>query len=115
MKILTLKNGKKRRGRKSRMSDSEIITIMIGFHLGTHRTFKHYYQEIVCEYWKELLPVPLSYNRFIKLQQRNFAVLALFLKEKCLGKCTGISFVDSTTLKVCRNQRIHNHKVFKIS
>lgn len=40
-------------------------------------------------------------------------VFALFIKERCLGKCTGISFMDSTTLKVSRNQRIHSHKVFK--
>jgi hypothetical protein len=60
-----------------------------------------------------LFPKSLSYNRFLELQQRSFVVFALFLKEKCLGKCTGISFMDSTTLKVCRNQRIHNHKVFK--
>lgn len=30
-----------------------------------------------------------------------------------MGKCTGISFVDSTPLRVCRNQRIHIHKTFK--
>lgn len=30
-----------------------------------------------------------------------------------MGKCTGISFIDSTALKVCKNQRIHSHKVFK--
>ena len=30
-----------------------------------------------------------------------------------MGGCTGISFVDSTALRVCRNQRIHLHKVFK--
>ena len=67
------------------MSDSEIITIMIGFHLGAHKTFKHYYQEIVCGYWKDLFPKTLSYNRFVELQQRSFVVFALFLKEKCLG------------------------------
>ncbi|MBQ2208887.1 MAG: IS982 family transposase, partial [Prevotella sp.] len=39
--------------------------------------------------------------------------LALFIKKVLLGKCTGISFVDSTPLRVCRNQRIHIHKVFK--
>jgi hypothetical protein len=100
---------KKRRSRASMMSDSEIITIMIGFHLGAHKTFKHYYKEIVCGYWKDLFPKSLSYNRFLELQQRCFVVFALFLKEKC----TGISFMDSTTLKVCRNQRIHSHKVFK--
>ncbi|SDM18663.1 hypothetical protein SAMN05216273_11637 [Chryseobacterium taihuense] len=88
------------------MSDSEIITIMIGFHLGAHKTFKHYYKQIVCGYWKDLFPKSLSYNRFLELQQRSFVVFALFLKEKCLGKCTGISFMDSTTLKVCRKEFI---------
>ena len=113
MKLVAIEDGKKRRNRKSLMSDSEIITIMIGFHLGAHKTFKHYYEQIVCGYWKDLFPTTLSYNRFVELKQRSFLVFALFLKEKCLGKCTGISFMDSTTLKVCRNQRIHNHKVFK--
>ena len=39
--------------------------------------------------------------------------LTLFIKKVLLGKCTGISFVDSTPLRVCKNQRIHIHKVFK--
>ena len=39
--------------------------------------------------------------------------MALFIKKVLLGKCTGISFVDSTPLSVCKNQRIHIHKVFK--
>lgn len=30
-----------------------------------------------------------------------------------LGTCTGISFVDSTPLRVCRNQRILVHKTFE--
>ena len=29
-----------------------------------------------------------------------------------MGECTGISFIDSTILRVCDNRRIHNHKVF---
>jgi hypothetical protein len=28
------------------------------------------------------------------------------------GACSGISFIDSTSLKVCHNRRIHSHKVF---
>ena len=39
--------------------------------------------------------------------------MMLFLKEKCLGKSTGINFIDSTHVKVCHNRRIHNNKVFK--
>lgn len=106
LKKNALPDEKKRRNRSCLMSDSEIITIMIGFHLGAHKTFKHYYKEIVCGYWKDLFPKSLSYNRFVELQQRSFVVFALFLKEKCLGKCTGISFMDSTTLKVCRKEFI---------
>ena len=29
------------------------------------------------------------------------------------GTKTGMYYIDSTTLKVCRNQRIHRHKEFK--
>lgn len=107
-------NGEKRyRNRSLSMSDSEILTILICFHLGAHKTFKHYYQQIVQDHWVDLFPKSLSYNRFVEVQSRYFIVMAMFLKEKGLGECTGISFMDSTTLKVCRNQRIHNHKVFK--
>nr|EMN21297.1 transposase DDE domain protein [Leptospira santarosai serovar Arenal str. MAVJ 401] len=41
------------------------------------------------------------------------AVIASFLSNTCMGKCSGISFIDSTILKVCDNRRIHSHKVFK--
>ncbi len=33
--------------------------------------------------------------------------------SNCIGDCTGISFIDSTKLAVCRNQRIHQHRQFK--
>ena len=36
----------------------------------------------------------------------------MYMKHKA-GIKTGIYYIDSTTLKVCRNQRIHQHKVFK--
>ncbi|EKO62795.1 transposase DDE domain protein [Leptospira kirschneri str. H2] len=37
-------------------------------------------------------------------------VIASFLSNSCLEKCSGISFIDSTILKVCDNRRIHSHK-----
>ena len=55
----------------------------------------------------------MSYNRFVELEKTVVLPLAIFVKKVLLGKCTGISFVDSTPLCVCRNQRIHIHKVFK--
>ncbi|EFA43475.1 hypothetical protein HMPREF0645_2071 [Hallella bergensis DSM 17361] len=36
-----------------------------------------------------------------------------FLQVCCLGRCTGISFIDSTPIPVCHNKRIRRNKVFK--
>ena len=42
-----------------------------------------------------------------------FIPLLLYMAKYRLGKCTGISFINSTTLAVCDNRRIYSHKVFK--
>jgi hypothetical protein len=104
---------KKSRIRRSQLSDSELITILIGFHLGAHKCFKHYYLQVVTPFYKDLFPNLLSYNRFVEIMPKASIPFMLFLKHCCLGTCSGINFIDSITLKVCRNQRIHNHKVFK--
>ncbi len=62
---------------------------------------------------QRLIPKLVSYNRFVELQKEVAVPLTIFIKKVLLGKCTGISFVDSTTLRVCKNQRIQMHKVFK--
>jgi hypothetical protein len=38
--------------------------------------------------------------------------LGAYLKH-CFGQCRGISFLDSTSLKVCHNRRIPSHRVFQ--
>ena len=62
---------------------------------------------------RHLFPEVVSYNRFVELEREVALPLAIFIKKVLLGKCTGISFVDSTPLRVCRNQRIRIHKTFK--
>ena len=99
--------------RNSTMSKAEIMLIIILFHDSNYRCLKHFYQEHVCKHLRHLFPKVVSYNRFVELEREVVLPLALFIKKVLLGKCTGISFVDSTPLRVCRNQRIHIHKTFK--
>jgi hypothetical protein len=99
--------------RNSTMSKAEIMLIMILFHDSNYRCLKHFYQERVCKHLRHLFPKVVSYNRFVELKREVAVPLALFIKKVLLGKCTGISFVDSTPLRVCCNQRIHIHKTFK--
>jgi len=104
---------KKRRNKPSTLSDSEVITIMIAFHLGGYRNLKHFYIHHVQKFMTAEFPKTVSYNRFVELQQRSLPAMVAFIKMVRLGTCTGISFIDSTTIRVCNNKRIFNHKVFK--
>jgi len=92
---------------------SEIMTIIIYFHLSSYRNFKHYYQRHVSIVLRPCFPELVSYNRFVELMQETLIPLLLYIKLYRLGKCSGISFIDSTTLDVCDNKRIYSHKVFK--
>jgi hypothetical protein len=99
--------------RKPRMSMSEIMTIMILFQLSNIRNFKVFYILYVKQNLVEDFPKTVSYNRFVELQKQMLLPMAVFAKTSCLGECSGISFIDSTPLSVCKNKRIFNHKVFK--
>ena len=81
-------DGKRRRNKPNRMSDAEIMVILI------------------------LFPVLSSYSRFVELEKEVALCLALFIKDVLLGKCTGISFTDSTALRVCHIKRMHSHRTF---
>ncbi len=60
-----------------------------------------------------MFPRRVSYNRFVELEKEVLLPLTIFIKQVLLGTCMGISFVDSTSLRVCRNQRMLIHKTFK--
>ena len=95
------------------MSKSEVIAICMLFHLSGFRCFKHFYMFYVQRHMQMEFPKTVSYNRFIELSQQVLLPMAIFLKTCCLGTCTGISFVDSTPVRVCHNKRIKRNKVFK--
>lgn len=105
--------GVKRRKRECVMSRSEIMAILICFHFNDFRNFKHYYLFYVRQHLTDLFPRQLSYNRFVELQSRVAVEMMLFLQMCCFGRCTGISFIDSTCIPVCHNKRIRRNRVFK--
>ena len=96
-----------------RMSDSEVITIMVLFHFGAFRNLKHFYQHYVQAHLVAEFPKTVSYNRFVELSHKVCMPMTMFLKTCCLGDCTGISFVDSTPIRACKNKRISRNKVFE--
>jgi len=106
-------NGKKHRNKPYKLSDAEVITIMILFHTGGFRNLKHFYINYVQKHLTSYFPETVSYNRFVELEQKSLFPMVLFLKTMRLGSCTGISFVDSTPIRVCDNKRIFNQKVFE--
>ena len=112
-KNLLFASGKKRRHREASLSDSEIITILLMFHLGGYKCFKHFYINYILAFRKDLFPSAVSYNRFVELESRVFFVMMFFLKMYAFGRCNGISYVDSTMIPVCHNVRRYANRVFR--
>lgn len=81
-------NAKKKRNRKFTMSYSEVMTIMILFHLKSYRNFKNFYISHVFNHMQDFFPNCVSYNRIVELQKRVVQVLGVYLKMRGLGKCT---------------------------
>ena len=56
-------------------------------------------------------PALVSYTRFVELIPSALPAMYLYLRV-CFGQRTGVAFIDSTPLSVCRNNRIGRHRVF---
>jgi hypothetical protein len=110
-KQFQLESGLRKRKRKSRLTLSEIMTIVIHFHQSNYRTFKAYYLQHVCKHLSGEFPSLVSYSRFMRLMGQAFVPLTIYLLRR-RGRCTGISFIDSTPIRVCHNRRIQRNKVF---
>lgn len=101
-----------RRKRRRALCLSKIMTIMIGFHQSCYRNFKTYYLEKVQKHLQANFPRLVSYNHFLEWIPSTLIPLCAYLRSR-FGTCSGISFMDSTSLRVCRNKRISQHKVFQ--
>ena len=100
-----------RPGRKPSLAASEVMTIIIYFHMSRYRDFKTFYTQYVQRHLRGEFPDLVSYTRFVELMPLALWPLCLYLKTR-FGPVTGISFIDATALAVCHNRRISRHKVF---
>lgn len=107
-----LQSGLMQRQRERSLSLSEVMTILIHFHQSQYRNFKAYYCEYVLPHLRSEFPDLVSYTRFVDFIPSALLPLWAYFRQTCLGDCTGISFINSTSLDVCLNQRIASHKVF---
>ena len=107
-----LASKQRKRIRSHRMSLSEMMTILISFHTSHHIDFKDFYINVIGKFYTKEFPSLYSYQRFIELEPLCLVPLTAFVAQ-VKGKSTGISFVDSTSIKVCHNKRIPRHKTFK--
>ena len=102
--------GERQRQRAGRLSLSEMLTIMIGFHTSGYRTFKMYYMSLRAPSNRDF-PDLVSYTRFVELKPTLTVPLFAYLTS-CFGEITGVAYIDSTALKVCGNKRISRNRVF---
>lgn len=109
-----LTSGTKKRKRRSELSLSELMTLVVLFHQLRFRQFKSFYLGYACRHLRAEFPRLPSYHRCVELLPRCTAPLvALF--EALKGRCDGISIADATALAVCDNRRIARHRVFRAS
>ena len=106
-----LEDGTRKRIRKSKLCLSEVMTIIIWFHISGYRTFKDYYMKHVCKHLRSEFPDLVSYNRFVELMSDALFPLCCYLYTR-KGNCSGVSFIDSMPIAVCHNRRIPSNKVF---
>ncbi len=101
---------KKSRGTKPRLALSEILTIIVTYHLSNFKNFKSYYLFLLKNHRTEF-PNLVSYNRFLELKPMVILPLTAYLYSR-FGKPTESNFIDSTKIQVCKNKRISRNKVF---
>ncbi len=102
----------KQRNKPSRLSVSEVMTLVITFHRSGYRDFKTYYIHFVyCSPINEF-PELCSYTRMLKLMQGVLVPLCFYFTHR-KARPTGIAFVDLSKLQVYHNLRILRHQVFK--
>ena len=79
-----IRSGLSCRLRRSKLSLSEIMTILISFDSSDCRTFKAFYLNIVSTYWRQEFPNLISYSRFVEWIPSTVIPLMVYLR--CLRR-----------------------------
>lgn len=77
---VSLSHSSRQQQKGSRLSRSEIMTIIIHFHQSHYRDFKTYYIYHIMQHLKHAFPQLVSYNRFIELMPSVILLLCLFIQ-----------------------------------
>ena len=105
-----LPTGRKRR-RSGKLCLSEMLFIMVLFHLSPFKDFKHFWHYGVEQKYRDYFGEIPSYGRFVSLMPRLFIPFCV-LMHSLTGDQTGIYVADSTKIAVCHNLRISRNRVF---
>jgi len=91
---------------------SEVRTILILFQTSGFRNFQTFSLHPVCPHLTRAFPHLVSYSRCVAWAADALLPLAAFLATR-VGRCPGLSCIDSTPLKGCHTWRIKSHQVFQ--
>jgi hypothetical protein len=100
--------------RRSGLSPSEVVTIIVAYHLSGYKCFEYYYRHCILKTFLHDFPLAPSYNRFVSYILRALPLLVVVAVSKCRQSIrSGYYFIDSKKLEVCHLRREKDHSVFE--
>ena len=99
------------RERPGKLSRSEMLFVVVLFHLSPFKHFKASYHYGIGQRHRACFGDLPHCDRFVSLMPRLFVPLMVLL-HSLNGEPTGTHFADSTKLAVCHNRRVRRHKAF---
>jgi hypothetical protein len=100
-------------GRKPSLSESEVLTIQVLYHLAGFKCFMYFYERLVLGELRSYFPQACSYPQFLALARQACFHAFLLAQYHCgFSTHSGYYYTDSKKLPVCDNYRIHSRRVF---
>ena len=93
------------RNRKGKLSESEVMTIMVCYHFGTFGNFKHYYMHFIQIHMKSYFPEAVSYNRFVELMPMWDKIM---LRKRYVIECINYLLKYKANIVHSRHRSVHN-------